>query len=1438
MQDTTSKIKKSAHNIFLKNHTGFFLKLVLFIIFCFSASTIYAQVTDYKFNHIEFNDGLSNLSVSCFAKDELGFIWIGTEDGLNRFDGKNLKVYRHNQEKSSISNNNIYTLLAAGNYLYIGNKGFGIDRYNLETDEFKNFSMNDGEGPGPINVNHIYELKNKNLLLGAANGLYVFDTKSEKISPFFDGEAKSFFAETIVKCILEDEDGKIWLGTNKDVFCVYPDSKKFFHFQSLLALENDNHWVQYITRGPDNRYYVLKQNWLIIIDEDFGKVLLKKEFNQYLSNCMFDADGNLWIIGDGLIFFNGQVFEQFKHDPLNPYTLSDKLTKSIYIDNEGIIWIGTWNTGVSYFNPENERHHIKNLIKRSDGKGLPENPVDFLFEDHKKRIWIGTNWGGITIYDIQTGEMKHLSTSGSSNPKISADLNYSALLKKDKIWIGTFRKGLDCFDIHTEKIINYPITEINGQMPKINKMVADLSDTNNLLLCTEKGLIRFNTETFDSYYFMPAEYNLPREQFLDLCHLDKNRMIIVVDKTGLFMYNKTNNSFHPFLRDELAPNVPATVKVDHDNNLLLIGASNGLNIFDFYSNNLFTFNSRDGLYNNNITGILKEKRGYYWISTTDGLCLIDIKRTSNGEIHLDKIRNLSSLDGLVGNQFREKACIQTSDGKVLFGSNSGLSIFDPKIFSFETISPGVILSDLKIFNQSVKVNPWDEHAILNKSILYTDKVELSHKKNSVSFEFTALEFFNNQNIKYKYILEGFDRDWMTTNSGTATYTNLSPGEYIFKVGIDNDFYSHNLAVNGLAIIISPPFYKTKAFIFSFVAFLIAGIFTFYFLRIRYYKNQQLYLENVVAERTNELKSANENLLEKNKEISLMAKRVHEADEMKLRFFSNIHHEFRTALSLIIGPVEQLKNNKSVVAKIGDDVRIISSNAKRLYGFVNEILEYRKIDNGKLGLNLMKGDAIGFLKEIKSLFDCKAKELEINYTFQSDSDLVQLYFDNQKFEHVVFNLLSNAFKFTQQNGVIKVVISTVKGCESLPLKQSKTKLKFNPVHIPVKTTGYLEVAVVDNGIGFKDEEQIKLIWERFYRLPNRNLTTNVGSGIGLALTKELTQIHHGLIYAESNETGGATFKVWFPLGNEWFSTIDNVNFVEGESLLTRRIADVEDSNLPEKTKIPVNDRNNKSLPTVLVIEDNTDIHLFLNNHLKEYKLRFTDNGKEGIEMAKELVPDLIVCDIMLPDIQGYHIVKELKNQIATSHIPIIMLTALVGEDNMIKALNIGADDYITKPFTINTLKARINNLLNLRDKLREIYSLKPDMKPEEISSNPVDQKFYTKLNHIISENMENDEFSVADLAELMGMSRVQLYRKVNSITEKGPSDMIRKARLNHSKSLLKNRNFTVADVAVKVGYSESSSFIRAFTQEFGISPLSYVKKCVSFSDPERFSARKN
>jgi signal transduction histidine kinase/DNA-binding response OmpR family regulator/ligand-binding sensor domain-containing protein len=1354
---------------------------------------------------------------------------------LNRFDSKNLKVYRHIKESdNSISNNNITALLATKNFLWIGSEGYGIDRYNLEKDVFEHFRITLEDGTEyPKRVNAIFELQNKNILIGADNGLYIFDTRNDKLIPYFDGEAEAFFSETTILSIHEDEKEKIWLGTNKGIFGIHPENKNYFHFQTLFSHENDGDWVQYITKGPDNRYNVLKLNCLFIVDPGFEKVIVKKKFDQYISECRFDIYGRLWIVGDGLFVYDNQEFKQLKHDPLDPYSISDRLTKSIYIDNEGIIWIGTWNSGISYFNPENERHRIANLIKRTDEKGLPENPVDFLFEDHKKRIWIGTNWGGITIYDLKNGDIQNLSTAGTSKPQISADLNYSTLLKDDKIWIGTYRKGLDRYDINTEKITNHPIPVIDGQMPKINKIDVDPANNLYLVLCTEAGLIRYNTLNDESYFFSQTSYNLPNGQYLDACFLDKNRMLIIVDNVGLFLFNSINNTFHPFLRDKISSNLLNTLTLDRENNLLLIGANNGLNVLDLYNNNLYIFNSEHGLSNENIVGIVKDQRSYYWLSTTDGLSLTDIKRAPNGEIKINKIRNLTRSDGLVGNQFRRGTALKTSDGKLVFGTNSGLSIFEPEIFSFEIEPPEVIISDIKIFNKSVKVNPDVKNAILRKSIFYTDKIELSHKENSVSFAFTALDYFNN-NINYLYILEGFDQNWVKTNNGTAVYTNLNPGNYTFKVKPDTESFPEAFESTKIEITITPPFYQTENFIIFSILFLSGIVFTFYFLRIRYYKKRQAYLENVVNERTSELKQANKNLVEKNKEISSMAKRVHEADEMKLRFFTNVHHEFRTTLSLIIGPVEQLKNNKSILNKIGPDIQIISSNAKRLFGFVNEILDYRKLDAGKLDLNIMKGDAISFLKEIKKLFDCKARELEIDYTFHSDFESEQIYFDSQKFEHIIFNILSNAFKNTERKGKIKVEVSTINSSERLSLKgnQSRFNSNFKPEMIENKIVSFLEVAIVDNGIGFKDEEQIKLIWERFYRLPNKNLNSNIGSGIGLALTKELTQIHHGLIYAETNTMGGATFKVWFPRGLEWFTNNENVNLEERESPSTTRFADVDDNILNKNKKIPVTTLENNLLPIVLIIEDNVDIHFFLNNHLTEYKLRFADNGKEGMEMAKELVPDLIVCDIMLPDIQGYHIVKQLKNHVATSHIPIIMLTALVGEDNIIKALNIGADDYVTKPFTINKLKARINNLLTLREKLSEIYSLKSDIRPKEFSTNPVDQKFYARLNDVILENVENYNFSVVDLADLMGMNRIQLYRKVNSITKKGPAEMIRKIRLNHSKTLLKNGNHNVSDVAVKLGYSESSSFIRAFVQEYGISPLIYAKKYGAFSQYEK------
>jgi signal transduction histidine kinase/DNA-binding response OmpR family regulator/ligand-binding sensor domain-containing protein len=1384
------------------------------------------QNPKYIFNHLGLEDGLSNLNISSFAKDELGFIWIGTEDGLNRFDGTNLKVFKTvpGDSGNSVSNNNISALLAQEHYLFVGSMGSGIDRYNLITDKFEHFFYTGMEGKNqPTNVSVFYRLKSGNILVGSETGLFEFNNNTNELKPFLQ-ENRDDLSNVDILSIWEEDNGNIWLGTDNDVFCISPNKKTITQHTGILDIEAGTHWIQHIQQGPDKNFYVIKQRHLLILDQNFGRILYKKEFENYISDVKFDFLGRLWIVSDGLILYHNDEFVKIQNDPLDPNSLSDNIGKTIFIDNDGTIWYGSWNTGVSYFNPSHQRHRINNLIYRGDNKGLPNNPVDFIFEDSEQKIWIGTNWGGITIYDPISEQLKFISSDPKSSPRISVNLNYAAFQQNNKIWIGTFRKGLDCYDIKTKQISNYPIQKIQGRMPKINKIVIDSVSPNNLLLCTEVGLFEFNTETKESFCYQPEKYNLPDQQFTDLCYIDKSTVVTVVYKVGLFLFEKSKKLFSPFLQDQISSSLINTVFYDAENDLLLIGSQHGMYVYDNATKKIFHFNINDGLANENVVSIIKEKRGFFWLSTLNGLSLIQLTRQANGNVVISQIKNLYKSDGLVGNQFRARTSLINSKGEILLGSNSGLCIFNPEIFSFTTESPKVFISDLKISNQAVKVNPENSKAVLEKSIFYTNYVELTHKQNSISFEFAALDFFLNNNTEYRYKLEGFDNDWIKTQNGTAVYTNLNPGEYVFYVDLNNMLTPNQFSGTKIDIYIKPPFYRTTYFQFGAVTFLLLVFFSFYFLRLRNYKQRQIQLENTVLQRTRELKSTNEILLEKNIEIKNMAKKVHEADEMKLRFFANVHHEFRTSLSLIIGPVEQILKYNITDTKFAADFKIIAASSKRLLGLVNEILEYRKIDAGKLKLLLVKSDIIHFLQEIVSLFNVKAEEQNINFVFRSSIEKADVYFDSKKFENIIFNLLSNAFKFTQNGGEIIVEAKQIDAVSAINLQPLTYRTKINPVIIHHNQNKYIEIAIIDNGIGFQDEKQIQLIWERFYRMPSKNHITNTGSGIGLAITKELTQIHQGLILAEANKTGGATFRVWFPAQEDWFAKIEEVQIETGNKPSTTRLVDIDENEvLSEKAWKQKTIKPNNNLPTVLVVEDNVKIHHFLDNHLTDYNLKFVISGKEGIEMAKKIVPDLIVCDIMLPDFHGYHVVKELKQHMATSHIPVIMLTALVSEDNVIKALNIGADDYVTKPFTIDRLKARINNLLHLREKLREIYSLKTDIKPEEISANPVDQEFYKKLNEIIIENMENYDFSVVNLAESMNMSRIQLYRKVNSITNKGPAEMIRKIRLQHSKELLKNSDLTVADVAVKVGYSESSSYIRAFVQEYGISPLNFVKR---------------
>jgi ligand-binding sensor domain-containing protein len=731
--------------------------------------------------------------------------------------------------------------------------------------------------------------------VGSETGLFEFNNNTNELKPFLQ-ENRDYLSNVDILSIWEEDNGNIWLGTDNDVFCISPNKKTITQHTGILDIEAGTHWIQHIQQGPDKNFYVVKQRHLLILDQNFGRILYKKEFENYISDVKFDFLGRLWIVSDGLILYHNDEYVKIQNDPLDPNSLSDNIGKTIFIDNDGTIWYGSWNTGVSYFNPSHQRHRINNLIYRGDNKGLPNNPVDFIFEDSEQKIWIGTNWGGITIYDPISEQLKFISSDPKSSPRISVNLNYAAFQQNNKIWIGTFRKGLDCYDIKTKQISNYPIQKIQGRMPKINKIVIDSVSPNNLLLCTEVGLFEFNTETKESFCYQPEKYNLPDQQFTDLCYIDKSTVVTVVYKVGLFLFEKSKKLFSPFLQDQISSSLINTVFYDAENDLLLIGSQHGMYVYDNATKKIFHFNINDGLANENVVSIIKEKRGFFWLSTLNGLSLIQLTRQANGNVVISQIKNLYKSDGLVGNQFRARTSLINSKGEILLGSNSGLCIFNPEIFSFATESPKVFISDLKISNQAVKVNPENSKAVLEKSIFYTNHVELTHKQNSISFEFAALDFFLNNNTEYRYKLEGFDNDWIKTQNGTAVYTNLNPGEYVFYVDLNNMLTPNQFSGTKIDIYIKPPFYRTTYFQFGAVTFLLLVFFSFYFLRLRNYKQRQIQLENTVLQRTRELKSTNEILLEKNIEIKNMAKKVHEADEMKLRFLlmciMSSEHRFR------------------------------------------------------------------------------------------------------------------------------------------------------------------------------------------------------------------------------------------------------------------------------------------------------------------------------------------------------------------------------------------------------------------------------------------------------------------------------------------------------------------------------------------------------------------
>jgi len=929
---------------------------------------------------------------------------------------------------------------------------------------------------------------------------------------------------------------------------------------------------------------------------------------------------------------------------------------------------------------------------------------------------------------------------------------------KNNLWIGTFLGGIDVLNLQTGVFKHYTNNPADPSSLPDNRVWSFLRDSNNdIWVGTSAGLDKFDPATGSFVHFR----NLVDGQQVNWIAEDSDHTLWI-GADNLVLYDPKNQTI---------TRIPETTRCmlhDSKNRYWLATPNRGIALFSKEKGILKYYSEKNGLANNQTLAILEDNEHFLWISTTNGLSKFDPES--------ERFHNFSLKNGFQNNQFTYGAAYKTPNGELLFGGISGFNIFNPVKIKSGDYFPQIVLTDLKIFNKSVKIGD-QKKDILTKSITETEKIELKYDQNSITLDFASFDYANSLGIQYSYFLESFDKDWNEPSvNRSATYTNLDPGEYTFQVKtVSIDRKESNLGPI-LKIKVIAPVWGTWWFR-SLIFLAITGLF---YLLVTFLLYKEKLKNDLRLERLN-------------------AKKLHELDMMKLRFYTNISHEIRTPLTLILGPLEKMRANTIPENEIKGHVEVMHRNATQLHQLINQLLDFRKLETGNLKLALTCGDMVSFLAEIVGSFDKYAEEKEINLKFNSLKKEIITNFDADKLGKIMNNLLSNAFKFTGKGGKISVNLSLVFDSD-----------ESDQIGDPLEKR-MIEITVKDTGIGIA-ESNLEKIFVRFFQVDDGAKQT--GTGIGLALTKELVKLHKGSISVQSKPDKGSKFTIHLP-----YEEVLKPQFVENsnsenknEQPGIRQMEDLTVETMPAGRKI------------MLLVDDNSDVRYFIKSHFAtNYQVLEAENGLEGWNIALKTVPDIIICDVMMPDIDGFELCRKIRKDERTSHIPIILVTALGSREHEIEGLSAGADDYITKPFDLGILQTKVENILSVRQSLKQKYTSEMLLQPRNIILSSPDERFLQKAIEVVENNISDPDLDIERFATAIGVSRMQLYRKLDALTEMTVKEFVRNIRLKRAAQLLIQKKLNISEIAYAVGFKDLSHFRKCFKLEFGMSASEYVEK---------------
>ncbi|MBJ6368080.1 hybrid sensor histidine kinase/response regulator transcription factor [Snuella sedimenti] len=1356
----------------------YIVRLFLFLV----TSSVFSQGQEsnnknIKFKHISLNKGLSQSSVLCILQDSKGFLWFGTRDGLNKFDGNGFTIFRHNsQDTTSLSHSLIKTIYEdEKGDLWIGTID-GLNKYIPESNTFQRYYFTEEDVSGNNEIWSIVEADDTHLWIGTSSGLKKMNIKEGHFVPYNYTDTDALLFTNPTRALLKTNDNTLWIKTTENigVYNTHTNTVKHYLYPENSPVELNKNNVSTLYQDKEKNIWLGFKNGLAILNTErdvfeFFRIKSKDENKiavDVRSICE-DYLGNLWVgTYKGLYIINPSksAVSYFTHDENNPYSLSQNSIYNVTEDTKGDIWIGTYAGGVNYYDRNYDL--FKHFSAGINDTKLNYKVVSSIIEDTNDNLWIGTEGGGINLYNKRKGRFKYITNSDS--PSSLSTNNVKAMIKdhEGNFWIGTHDGGLNFLNPQKQPFAfkRYVNNPKDSNSISDNRVIALLEDNqNNIWIGTSGGGINILDYKTKSIARVQDSLEITGKIIYTISKTSDNDVLLIGGNKGLAKINIHTKKLSSidYLGDNTTSHASRAVLCtyeDKDNNIWIGTEGGGLYHYNTTTMKAVNYGTSQGLPNNIVYGIVPDDDNNIWLSTNHGLSRINLQSF--------QIKNFNELDGLQSKEFNYGAYLKNKKGELLFGGTNGFNVFNPKAINENTFVPPVSITSIQVNNKPY-LNITDA----------IEEVVLKHNQDVFNFDFVALSYSQPSKNQYAYKLEGFDADWnYIGNKTSATYTNLDDGTYLFKVKASNNDGLWNEKGDAIKVTILPAPWRTW-WAYLIYTLIITGI----ILQIRKYSLLR------IKER-NELKQER---LEK--------ERIEEVNKMKLQLFTNVSHDFRTPLTLIIGPLERLLKMESKNAFVRKQHEIMYRNASTLMELINQLLDFRKNESGKLQLSASKNNIVPFVNNIKIAFDELANTKDINFTFSASSEDIKVWFDSTKLKKVIFNLLSNAFKFTPNNGEISLKITTYKDTAG---------------------KGYVKLKVKDNGKGIP-KKNVKFIFDRFYQLGERS-----GTGIGLALTKSLVELHQGIINVKSKEKKGTSFTVLLPLGNAHLSKdqmVENdVNAVEDSLFNLEKSVYVDKEIIQLKEEALVNNNLfDASLASILIVEDNDEVRAFIKNiFLNTYNIFEAANGKNALEIAKTHDIDLIISDVMMPVMDGMELCNEIKTTINTSHIPVILLTAKTSKESQHSGYHLGADAYVTKPFDSNILEVRVANLLASRKRLIEKFKKDLILQPKEVTVTSADELFLKKAIDTVEQNLSNSEFTIAEFIDEMGMSRSVLYRKLKALTGQSISEFIRTIKLKRAAQLMKQTQMTISEIAFDLGFNDLKNFRKSFQKLFNVLPSEY------------------